>query len=282
MCCSRVATDREVCKASGKVLASSYSARRSGTQSGWRERKNVRRALITPLLRTHAESHLTVFDTRYYSAISAADAWQIISEEDYDAGDARSGTRPTTSSLRVAELAQLIAGASPLVSSRTVPSDALVSRSLSPTSHTIRHSVPSHAPLTASRVLRSAHHLIPRCLRVALVRHSSWRARTVDSGNRGCWRYLEACASRGQRKMDERKVCGMGRGRCECSPFHRHLQPDPLIIVPPAVLPHPLRSRCVSVTFGRVATTRRRCVGAERGHLVRPRTSRVRTTCRPF
>lgn len=53
-----------------------------------------------------------VFDKKYYAAISDKDAWQILSEDDYDADDGRSGTRPTNSALRVAELSQLLSGMS--------------------------------------------------------------------------------------------------------------------------------------------------------------------------
>lgn len=64
-----------------------------------------------PLLATKlTPCRFVVFDKRYYTAISEADAWQIIPEEDYDAEDGRSGTRPTNSALRVAELAQLLSG----------------------------------------------------------------------------------------------------------------------------------------------------------------------------
>lgn len=49
---------------------------------------------------------LTVFDTRYYAAISAADAWHVVSEDDFDAGESTTGVRPSNSSLRVAELAE--------------------------------------------------------------------------------------------------------------------------------------------------------------------------------
>ncbi|KAK4049402.1 hypothetical protein OIV83_004135 [Microbotryomycetes sp. JL201] len=55
------------------------------------------------------EGEREFFDKRYFSAISAQDAWQIVSEEDYDADDGRSGTRPTNSALKVAELAQSLA-----------------------------------------------------------------------------------------------------------------------------------------------------------------------------
>lgn len=51
-----------------------------------------------------------VFDKKYYAAISDKDAWRIVSAEDYDADDSRSGTRPTNSALRVAELSQLLSG----------------------------------------------------------------------------------------------------------------------------------------------------------------------------
>ncbi|KAK4056321.1 hypothetical protein OIO90_002765 [Microbotryomycetes sp. JL221] len=52
------------------------------------------------------EGEREFFDKRYFNAISAQDAWQIVSEDDYDADDGRSGTRPTNSALKVAELAQ--------------------------------------------------------------------------------------------------------------------------------------------------------------------------------
>ncbi|GAA5936810.1 uncharacterized protein JCM15063_000067 [Sporobolomyces koalae] len=46
------------------------------------------------------------FDTRYYTAIGAPEAWHILSSEDYDTTDSTSGTRPTNSALRVKELAE--------------------------------------------------------------------------------------------------------------------------------------------------------------------------------
>ncbi|KAK4702207.1 RAD50-interacting protein 1, partial [Phenoliferia sp. Uapishka_3] len=46
------------------------------------------------------------FDTRYFAAISEADAFHIVPEEDFDAGESSSGIRPTNSALRVAELCQ--------------------------------------------------------------------------------------------------------------------------------------------------------------------------------
>ncbi|GAA5921613.1 hypothetical protein JCM1841_000155 [Sporobolomyces salmonicolor] len=49
------------------------------------------------------------FDKRYFDAIGANDAWHIIPEEDYDAGEGGSGTRPTNSALRVKELAEQLA-----------------------------------------------------------------------------------------------------------------------------------------------------------------------------
>lgn len=52
-----------------------------------------------------------VFDTRYFTAISAADASHIISEEDFDASGSTSGIRPTNSALQVAELVQQLSGA---------------------------------------------------------------------------------------------------------------------------------------------------------------------------
>ncbi|KAM0792870.1 hypothetical protein ACM66B_002633 [Microbotryomycetes sp. NB124-2] len=55
------------------------------------------------------EGEREFFDKRYYAAISAQDAWQIVSEDDYDPDDGRSGTRPTNSALKVAELAQSLA-----------------------------------------------------------------------------------------------------------------------------------------------------------------------------
>ncbi|GAA5979575.1 hypothetical protein JCM10908_002971 [Rhodotorula pacifica] len=49
------------------------------------------------------------FDKRYFDAIGAPDAWHIIPEEDFDAGESTSGTRPTHSALRVKELAEQLA-----------------------------------------------------------------------------------------------------------------------------------------------------------------------------
>ncbi|GAA5905863.1 hypothetical protein JCM8208_003360 [Rhodotorula glutinis] len=46
------------------------------------------------------------FDQRYYDCIAAADAWHIVPEVDFDAGESGSGTRPTNSALRVKELAE--------------------------------------------------------------------------------------------------------------------------------------------------------------------------------
>lgn len=51
-----------------------------------------------------------VFDKRYFDAIGAPDAWHIIAEEDFDADESSSGTRPTHSALRVKELAEQLAG----------------------------------------------------------------------------------------------------------------------------------------------------------------------------
>ncbi|GAA6035080.1 hypothetical protein JCM8097_002174 [Rhodosporidiobolus ruineniae] len=52
------------------------------------------------------EGEREFFDQRYYDAIGAPDAWHVVSEEDYDAGEGGSGTRPTNSALRVKELAE--------------------------------------------------------------------------------------------------------------------------------------------------------------------------------
>ncbi|BGP53378.1 hypothetical protein JCM8202v2_000937 [Rhodotorula sphaerocarpa] len=49
------------------------------------------------------------FDKRYFHAIGAPDAWHILPEEDYDAGESTSGTRPTHSALRIKELAEQLA-----------------------------------------------------------------------------------------------------------------------------------------------------------------------------
>ncbi|GAA5915212.1 hypothetical protein JCM5296_005898, partial [Sporobolomyces johnsonii] len=55
------------------------------------------------------EGEREFFDKRYFDAIGATDAWHIISEEDYDAGEGGSGIRPTNSALRVKELAEQLA-----------------------------------------------------------------------------------------------------------------------------------------------------------------------------
>ncbi|GAA5884946.1 hypothetical protein JCM6882_007164 [Rhodosporidiobolus microsporus] len=55
------------------------------------------------------EGEREFFDQRYFEAIGAPDAWHIIPEEDYDAGEGGSGTRPTNSALRVKELAEQLA-----------------------------------------------------------------------------------------------------------------------------------------------------------------------------
>ncbi|KAL8291920.1 hypothetical protein RQP46_002178 [Phenoliferia psychrophenolica] len=52
------------------------------------------------------EGEREFFDSRYFTAISASDAFHIIPEEDFDAGESTSGIRPTNSALRVAELVQ--------------------------------------------------------------------------------------------------------------------------------------------------------------------------------
>ncbi|GAA5857348.1 hypothetical protein JCM8547_002233 [Rhodosporidiobolus lusitaniae] len=52
------------------------------------------------------EGEREFFDKRYFDAIGAPDAWHIVPEEDYDAGEGGSGTRPTNSALRVKELAE--------------------------------------------------------------------------------------------------------------------------------------------------------------------------------
>ncbi|GAA5876838.1 hypothetical protein JCM3774_000787 [Rhodotorula dairenensis] len=49
------------------------------------------------------------FDKRYFDAIGAPEAWHIIPEEDFDADESSSGTRPTHSALRVKELAEQLA-----------------------------------------------------------------------------------------------------------------------------------------------------------------------------
>ncbi|GAA5901887.1 uncharacterized protein JCM6883_000427 [Sporobolomyces salmoneus] len=62
------------------------------------------------------------FDTRYYSAIGAQDAWQILSPEDYDITSSSSGTRPTQSALRIKELSeQLSQRYRPLPLKHTLP-----------------------------------------------------------------------------------------------------------------------------------------------------------------
>lgn len=75
---------------------------------------NVSRTLYTfaidGLVDTFMYMYLIVFDSRYYAAISAPEAWQIIDESDYDATDARSAVRPTNSALTVAELAERLSG----------------------------------------------------------------------------------------------------------------------------------------------------------------------------
>ncbi|GAA5831097.1 hypothetical protein JCM11251_005141 [Rhodosporidiobolus azoricus] len=55
------------------------------------------------------EGEKEFFDQRFFEAIGAADAWHIVSEEDYDSGESGSGTRPTNSALRVKELAEQLA-----------------------------------------------------------------------------------------------------------------------------------------------------------------------------
>lgn len=65
---------------------------------------------------------LSVFDDKYFSAISATDAWQIVPAEDYDGADARSDVRPTHSALRVGELSdQLTERYRPLPQQYTLP-----------------------------------------------------------------------------------------------------------------------------------------------------------------
>ncbi|GAA5871149.1 hypothetical protein JCM16303_001706 [Sporobolomyces ruberrimus] len=62
------------------------------------------------------------FDTRYYAAIGAPEAWHILSPEDYDTTSSHSGTRPTNSALRVKELAeQLSTRYRPLPLRHTLP-----------------------------------------------------------------------------------------------------------------------------------------------------------------
>lgn len=60
---------------------------------------------------TADEVRNAVFDSRYFTAISAPDAFHIIAEEDFDAGESSSGIRPTNSALRVEELVQQLSGA---------------------------------------------------------------------------------------------------------------------------------------------------------------------------
>ncbi|GAA6047744.1 hypothetical protein JCM3770_001756 [Rhodotorula araucariae] len=55
------------------------------------------------------EGEREFFDHRYFDAIGASDAWHIVPEEDFDAGESGSGTRPTNSALRVKELAEQLA-----------------------------------------------------------------------------------------------------------------------------------------------------------------------------
>ncbi|GJN87986.1 hypothetical protein Rhopal_000941-T1 [Rhodotorula paludigena] len=55
------------------------------------------------------EGEREFFDQRYFDAIGASDAWHIVSEDDYDAGENGSETRPTKSALRVKELAEQLA-----------------------------------------------------------------------------------------------------------------------------------------------------------------------------
>lgn len=63
-----------------------------------------------------------VFESRYYSAISETDAWQILTPEEYESPDGRNGTRPSQSSLRVAELVQQLADRyRPLPKPHTLP-----------------------------------------------------------------------------------------------------------------------------------------------------------------
>lgn len=63
-----------------------------------------------------------VFDTRYYAAISAPDAWHILSSDDYDVSSSTSGTRPTQCALRIKELSdQLSSRYRPLPLRHTLP-----------------------------------------------------------------------------------------------------------------------------------------------------------------
>lgn len=61
-----------------------------------------------PLLTRWTLHRCTVFDGKYYAAISASDAWQIVPEEDYDATEAQTSVRPTNAALSVADLAEQI------------------------------------------------------------------------------------------------------------------------------------------------------------------------------
>ncbi|KAI5481051.1 hypothetical protein MNV49_006237 [Pseudohyphozyma bogoriensis] len=49
------------------------------------------------------------FDDKYYKAIGADKAWEIISEEDFDSAASTTGVRPTNSSLKVAEIVEQLA-----------------------------------------------------------------------------------------------------------------------------------------------------------------------------
>ncbi|GAA6059630.1 hypothetical protein JCM10212_004133 [Sporobolomyces blumeae] len=68
------------------------------------------------------EGEREFFDTRYYAAIGAPDAWHVLSVDDFDASTSTTGTRPTQSALRVKELAeQLSTRYRPLPLRHTVP-----------------------------------------------------------------------------------------------------------------------------------------------------------------
>lgn len=104
---------------------------------------------------------VTVFDGRYYAAISAPDAWQIVAEEDFDATDARSGVRPTNSALRVAELSDQLTGAlqpslAPKVSTNGFVTDRY--RPL-PTVYTLPFLITLHLPLLNAYAARVASSL---------------------------------------------------------------------------------------------------------------------------
>lgn len=171
-----------------------------------------------------ALEHRPVFDKRYFDAIGAPDAWHIIPEEDFDAGESSSGTRPTHSALRVKELAEQLAGE--FHRRRRLPVYLEIDlyddpgRSISTLAAAAYSSVPPLSTPSSAAVLRRAHHLRLGRFRVALVRSVARCTRADDGCHSRGWGSCATRPGRSQCPVDGREVCRVGRGCGEDEAFY--------------------------------------------------------------